>query len=114
MSLNKALQIWERVHGEKHLDVAYVCEKLAKCLQTLGSFRQSLELHKRALSIWDRTVGVNHPNVATTYFNMANILQAEGKIDDALELYRSYSITQCHLLFSCAWSKVLQTNKRDK
>lgn len=90
--LDKVLHIWENVYGEKHHDVAYVCEKLAKCLQTLGSFRQSLELHKRALSIWDKTVGVNHPNVATTFFNMANILQAEGKIDDALELYRCFTL----------------------
>lgn len=88
MMFDKALDIWERVFGDKHPDVAYVCEKLAKSLQTLGDFQRSLALHKRALYIWDMAVGTNHPNIATTYFNMANILQAEGKIDDALELYR--------------------------
>ncbi|GMH39828.1 hypothetical protein BSKO_07732 [Bryopsis sp. KO-2023] len=84
---DKALEIWEHLYNEDS-DVAYVCEKLAKALQTLGDFHRSLKLHKKALYIWEKSVGANHPNIATTYFNMANILQAEGNVDDAVELYK--------------------------
>ena len=92
-SLERALEIRERLGGPDHPRVARVLNNLALMHDRQGRYDQALELHERAFDIRERVLGPTHPDVATSLLNISNIYKVRADYDQALEmLQRAHSI----------------------
>ena len=66
----KACQIYRRLYGEIHPQVAYAYTTLATYHHSAGAFESGFELLWRSLYILRQTVGEDHPDVAAIYINL--------------------------------------------
>ncbi len=61
---------------------AYVWQRyldsIAICLDKLGNYNDSLDVHQNVLKIKSKFIGDNHVSIAGTYGNIGNVLQAQG------------------------------------
>jgi tetratricopeptide (TPR) repeat protein/transcriptional regulator with XRE-family HTH domain len=75
----RALQIWEKVLGSEHPNVANSLNYLAILSLNQGKYAQAERLFQRALQIAEQTLGPEHPNVAVSLHDLAVLLQEQGK-----------------------------------
>ena len=83
----KALDIREKVLGEKHPDTATSYNNLAGLYESLGDYEKALPLYKKALKINKEVLGESHPSTATSYNNLAGLYRFLGDYEKALPLY---------------------------
>ena len=81
----RALAIFEKVHGPEHATVATLANNIGQILQAQGDLAGALKWTKRALAIDEKVYGPEHPDVATDANNIGQILQAQGDLAGALE-----------------------------
>jgi tetratricopeptide (TPR) repeat protein len=84
---HRALEIYEKVYGTNHLQVAGVLSNLASVEVARRGYREAEDLYTRAISIEEKAVGPRHPEVAVMLNNLAQIYGIEGRFDDAEKSY---------------------------
>ncbi len=83
--LERALEIWARVHGtEEHPSVAASLHELARVLRDQGDLPGARSRLERSLEIKARVYGTKeHPDVATSLHELAGVLRAQGDLEGA-------------------------------
>ncbi|MEH2057724.1 MAG: tetratricopeptide repeat protein [Nostoc sp.] len=72
----QALELYKRLLGDAHPDVATSLNNLALLYNSQGRYDQAEPLFLQALEIRQQVFGVNHPNTVTVRQNLEN-LQAQ-------------------------------------
>lgn len=86
--LRGALEIRERLLGEKHPDTATVYNNLANAYYDMGDYAQAQEFYQKALDIEEKTLGLEHPYTAATFNNLGLVYADVGDYTRALEFHR--------------------------
>jgi CHAT domain-containing protein/Tfp pilus assembly protein PilF len=84
----RALEIYERVLGEDHPNVAISLNIIANLYQKTGKYAEAVTLYKRSLEIHERNLGQNHPDVARILHYLGNLYLDIGRYAEAEPLYR--------------------------
>eukprot|EP00633_Aureoumbra_lagunensis_P002866 CAMPEP_0197302774 /NCGR_PEP_ID=MMETSP0890-20130614/51260_1 /TAXON_ID=44058 ORGANISM="Aureoumbra lagunensis, Strain CCMP1510" /NCGR_SAMPLE_ID=MMETSP0890 /ASSEMBLY_ACC=CAM_ASM_000533 /LENGTH=633 /DNA_ID=CAMNT_0042782465 /DNA_START=287 /DNA_END=2188 /DNA_ORIENTATION=+ len=84
---NLALEIGEKTLGPNHPDVAFSLNNLAELLKNQGKYDEAKPLYERSIKVREQKLGPNHPDVATPLSNLAELLKDQGKYDEAKQLY---------------------------
>jgi CHAT domain-containing protein/Tfp pilus assembly protein PilF len=91
----KALTIYERIHGKNHSKIAIANTNIGFVYRTLEFFGDAINNFESALAIWEKIHPQAHPtkafilfNLGQTYLKMENEKSAEGYYDRALKMYR--------------------------
>lgn len=84
----QALEDFQQVLGEGHLDYATSLNNLGVLFHSTGKYRQAEPLYGKALEIFKPTVGELHPDYVTTFTNLAVLHGLKGDYHEALPLYR--------------------------
>jgi tetratricopeptide (TPR) repeat protein len=80
--------VFMRVYGSDHYEVAVNLNNLAALRQAGGDVREAEELYRRALALKETLLGANHPDVAVTANNLAVLYKNQARYADAERLYR--------------------------
>ena len=78
--LSKALDIWEKVLGTEHPNVATSYDNIGYVYSKQGDYAKALEYYSKALDIWEKVLGTEHPQTKQTM--------------NAVEYMRIYIISQ--------------------
>ncbi len=118
-SIERALEIRERLLGPDHRDVAVALNGLGRIYRSRGDFAKAESLLHRSLDILEGVFGPNHPavtislnNLGHLYRNMADYAKAEALFQRALRIlekslgqeHPDYAFT-IHNLGLLYWSK---------
>jgi tetratricopeptide (TPR) repeat protein len=85
--LERALAIWEKVHGPEHRDMAPRLNNLAVLLKDQGDLSAARPLFERALVVYEKEYGPEHPDTATAIDNLASLAQSRGDPAAARSLF---------------------------
>jgi tetratricopeptide (TPR) repeat protein len=83
-----ALAIHQRLHGDRHPDVAGDLVLLGSILTDRGDYAEAQPVQERALAARQALLGATHPYVADTLDNLGVVLYHQGRLDAALARYR--------------------------
>ncbi|MBX9686810.1 MAG: tetratricopeptide repeat protein [Candidatus Obscuribacterales bacterium] len=83
----RALEIYEKVHGPVHEDVAFSLAGQAKCKLQCGHYESAGILYKRALAIYERVKGDEHEETANVLDSLAQCYMAQREYEKAIEYY---------------------------
>ncbi|MBD2327997.1 CHAT domain-containing tetratricopeptide repeat protein [Alkalinema sp. FACHB-956] len=83
----KALQIRQRILGDRHPAVATSLNNLAGLYQSQGRYDKAEPLYLQALELLKSLLGDRHPAVATSLNNLAALYRNQGRYDKAEPLY---------------------------
>jgi tetratricopeptide (TPR) repeat protein len=83
----RALAIWEQVHGPDHPNVAVPLNNLGMGFEAQGKFEEARTYYERALAIKEKALGGSHPDVSVLLNNLGMLLETEGKYDEAVAHY---------------------------
>ena len=84
----RALEIYQTVHGEEHLDVAATLNNLGVIHRMHGQYADAQRLLMRALHIKEKVLGTDHLDVALGLTNLATMYVSQGHYDQAAPLFR--------------------------
>lgn len=91
----KALTIYEQLHGKDHPKIAIANTNIGFVFRTLEFFGDAINNFESALTIWEKIYPQPHPtkafilfNLGQTYLKMKNEKSAEGYYERALKMYR--------------------------
>lgn len=92
----KALAIYERIHGKHHPKIAIANTNIGFAYRTLEFYGDAINNFESALTIWEKIYPQAHPskgfilfNLGQTYLKMGNEKFAEGFYERALATYHS-------------------------
>jgi tetratricopeptide (TPR) repeat protein len=80
----KALNIYIKVHGPEHQEVATGYDNVASNLEELGRLHEAFVANDKAIEIDTKILGPDHPSTLHGRSLKAGILQAQGKLKEAL------------------------------
>jgi len=80
-----ALQIFQKVHGEQHPNVATSLSDLGIAWKALGDARKAIQYQEQALAIYKKVHGDQHPDVATSLNNLGKAWNALGDAQKAIQ-----------------------------
>ena len=83
-----ALEIYQAVHGEQHLDVAATLNNLGVIHRMHGQYADAERLLTRALHIKEHVLGADHLDVALGLNNLATLHVSQGNYSQAAPLFR--------------------------
>ncbi|GAA6618128.1 hypothetical protein NUACC26_039390 [Scytonema sp. NUACC26] len=93
--LQEALQLYQRLLPEEHLDVTASYNNLAELYHSQGSYSKAEPLYIKALQLTQRLLREEHPYVATSYNNLANLYNSQGRYSEAEPLFqKALQLTQ--------------------
>ncbi len=91
----KALAIYENIHGKEHPKIAIANTNMGFVYRTLELYGDAILNFESALAIWEKIYQQPHPtkafilfNLGQTYLKMRNENSAEGYYERALKMYR--------------------------
>ncbi|HKZ37154.1 MAG TPA: CHAT domain-containing protein [Chryseolinea sp.] len=91
----KALAIYENIHGKQHPKIAIVSTNMGFVYRTIELYGDAILNFEAALTIWEKIYKQPHPtkafilfNLGQTYLKMRNEKAAEGYYERALKMYR--------------------------
>ncbi|WP_208341799.1 tetratricopeptide repeat protein, partial [Aetokthonos hydrillicola] len=84
----KALELYQRLLGQEHPDVAQSYNNLAELYRAQGRYQDAEPLCQKALELRQRLLGQEHPDVAQSYNNLAALCDSQGRYQDAEPLYQ--------------------------
>jgi CHAT domain-containing protein/Tfp pilus assembly protein PilF len=87
-SIERALEIRERVLGPDHRDVAIALNGLGRLYRSRGDDVKAESLFQRSLAILEKTYGPEHPAVAPSLNNLAHLYRSEGDYARAEALFQ--------------------------
>jgi tetratricopeptide (TPR) repeat protein len=76
----RALIIWETMHGSDHLHTARSLNNLGHLLNSMGHIGEAQPYYARALSIREKTLGPYHPDTARSLNNFGMLMQDMGDL----------------------------------
>lgn len=83
----RALEIYEKVHGSEHKDVAFSLSGLAKCNMHRGKYTEAQLLYTRVISIYEKIYGQDHEEVGNMVENLAQCYVYQRDYNKAAPLY---------------------------
>jgi len=91
----QVLEIYEKILGKDHPNVATSLNNLAGLYKVIGRYSEAEPLYKRSLEIREKAFGREHPSVAQSLYNLAGLYafiggryaEAEPLHKRALEIY---------------------------
>ena len=91
----KALEIYQRIHGKNHPKTAIANTNIGFVYRTLELYGDAINNLESALATWEKIYPQPHPtkafvlfNLGQTYLKMGNEKSAEGYYERALKMYR--------------------------
>ena len=84
----KALQLRQKLLGDRHPDVATSFNNLAALYYDQGRYEEAEPLYRQELKLRQQLFGSQHPDVATSFNNLAGLYSAQGRYDEAELLYQ--------------------------
>jgi CHAT domain-containing protein/Tfp pilus assembly protein PilF len=91
----KALEIYERIHGKNHPKTAIANTNIGFAYRTLELYGDAVTNFESALATWEKIYPQAHPtkafilfNLGQTYLKIGNEKSAEGYYERALKMYR--------------------------
>jgi len=91
----RSLDIFERVLGKEHPNIATILNNLGLLYHLIGDYTQAKPLYERSLVIREKVLGEDHPDVATSLNNLAELYESQGSYVQAKPLLeRSLAITE--------------------
>ena len=79
----KALEIWQRVHGPEHPQVANSVSELASLLLSEGEIDRADAQYERALEIHSEALGDEHPRTLVLLQTLADVLERQARLEEA-------------------------------
>ena len=83
----KALEIFIKVSGQDHPDVATSLMNVGNVLRAMEKYEEALVQHQKSLDIKIRVVGSDHPDVAASFINIGAVYAGKGDLENALVQY---------------------------
>jgi tetratricopeptide (TPR) repeat protein len=83
----RAHGVFVAAHGERHPNVATVCDALGSDAADAGDHEEAKRWHEESLAIREATMPSDHPDLAIARHNLGNALHALGEIERAAELH---------------------------
>lgn len=83
----KALEIYEHVHGTDHPKIAIANTNLGVLNRSEKLYGDAITYFEKALTIWEKIYPQPHPNKALVYMNMGQTYSVMGNQKAALEFY---------------------------
>ena len=83
----KALHIYEKVHGPVHEDVGFSLAGQAKCKLQCGHYEAAGNLYRRAITIYEQVKGPEHEDTANMLDNLGQCYMAQREYEKAIENY---------------------------
>lgn len=87
----RALEIYEKVHGPIHEDVAFSLSGQAKCRLQSGHYESAANLYRRAMTIYETVKGPEHEDTANMLDNLGQCYMAQREYEKAIESYERAS-----------------------
>ncbi|MCA9791228.1 MAG: tetratricopeptide repeat protein [Candidatus Eremiobacteraeota bacterium] len=87
--LNRALDLWIRILGPKHPDVAESLDYLVRHFRIQQRYNEAAPLAQRALAVNEQFFGTSHPVLATSLNTLGDLLRLGGQPEQARPLYRA-------------------------
>jgi len=85
----QVLEIYEKILGKDHPNVATSLNNLAGLYKVIGRYSEAEPLYKRSLEIREKAFGREHPSVAQSLYNLAGLYAfIGGRYADAEPLYK--------------------------
>lgn len=84
----RALEVFERVYGPGHYEIAVTLNNLAAMHQARDNPAVAEQLYRRAVAIKEKLLGRRHPDVAMTVHNLAVLIAEQGRCAEAERLYQ--------------------------
>ena len=85
--MRRTIEIYERVNGREHPDVALATHNLASVIDKAGDKQRAIETYRQALELRLATVGPDHPGTAGTLHNLGLTLFDSGvDVKEGIEL----------------------------
>lgn len=78
----KALEIYEALYGEEHIDVAEGLNDVAALYRVKGRYEEAEPLFLRSLDIRTKLLGEDHPAVAESMNNLAALYIDQGRYEE--------------------------------
>ncbi|MCW5911276.1 MAG: CHAT domain-containing protein [Cyclobacteriaceae bacterium] len=95
---NKALTVYEKLHGKEHPKIAIANTNLGYLNQIDKQYGDAINYYNNALAIWEKIYPQPHPNKALVMMNLGQTYSTMGNTNTALEFYTKalamYEITQ--------------------
>ena len=86
-SLQEALVIRKKKHGEKHATTAFVLSAIGRIYDNMGDLIMALDFQQQALQIYQQVYGSKHPEIANTYNYIGNIKDQQNEYKEAILNY---------------------------
>jgi tetratricopeptide (TPR) repeat protein len=86
--LERALEMFRAVDGERSPALGDALDNLGNALQTVGRHEDAEKSHRASLAMREVIFGKNHPNLVPPLTNLANVLESEQRPDEALQVHR--------------------------
>jgi serine/threonine protein kinase/tetratricopeptide (TPR) repeat protein len=82
--LEKSLQLYKAVIGDRHIEIAEVLTELALCLTWTDDLTQAERTAREALEIFKLTASPMYPDRVTAEMVLADTLYLQGRLDDSV------------------------------
>ena len=107
----EALEIYRRIHGAEHPDIARTLNTMGSNLEMGGRPSEAEPLYREALAMQRRMLGEGHRDVGTTLNNLAGLMRREGRLSEADALFRqAEGIYRAALGPDHPWLAIVLTN----
>ena len=83
----QALELWQRLLGQEHPNVASSLNNLANLYNSQGRYAEAEPLYLQALELSQRLLGQQHPHVASSLNSLALLYKSQGRYAEAEPLY---------------------------
>ena len=113
--IERALAIYEHLHGPQHLNVAHTVEHLAICFRDAGDLAQTKALFERALSIYETQLGRTHPQTADIVKRLATLASIAGRPRQAAALTERAAVAAVAATHQpCGWCGHMDVHQNKK
>ncbi len=83
----EVLDVFARILGDEHTEVANLRVSVGACLYGQGKYAEAEPFHRRALATRRRVLGEDNPVTASNYNHLALSLKGQAKYDEAEPFY---------------------------
>jgi len=86
-AVEKAVGVFEQVHGEDHLETANALSQLGILYRAQGRLQEAQHALRRAMRVHERELGIDAPETCRDLHNLAGAYEEAGDTDSAAAIY---------------------------